>query len=302
MKPLSLIMLALASVAAGWWGRRELEGDRPPFALRSIISWGGYALRSNSCPAGNAKCGKQSCCPNGTTCNTGDADYPICCPSSADCSSVVSVVYACADTSWTMWHYLGDFCCAADEIGTADYPYVQCLAATLPIPTSIIASSVVQQTGAGGVSTGSPAGTATDGGKASSTGTSSPGAGPNTDSGTSSGLGSAAESAPLDSGLSQGAQIAIAVLATFAGLMAIFIAWILYDRAKTRRALLLQQRQYPAPSMSTTPQTLAHPSPPAYAGLPQHTQELHGQPAPYVLVQQFGGGQEPELDAQSRRE
>jgi len=52
-------------------------------ARRDLVSWGGYALRSGTCPSGTSACGTAHCCPNSYTCN--GATYGatrICCPSS----------------------------------------------------------------------------------------------------------------------------------------------------------------------------------------------------------------------------
>lgn len=58
-----------------------------------------------------------------------------------DCSETVKRVYACADTSWTLWEYNDMFCCQADEVGTQSGGE-KCLPTNIPVPTSIIVSSV----------------------------------------------------------------------------------------------------------------------------------------------------------------
>lgn len=58
-----------------------------------------------------------------------------------DCSETVKRVYACADTLWTLWEHWDMFCCQADEVGTEDLGE-KCLPTNIPVPTSIIVSSV----------------------------------------------------------------------------------------------------------------------------------------------------------------
>ena len=97
------------------------------------------------------------------------------------------------------------------------------------------------------------------------------------------------------SGLSQGAVVAIAILATLVGLMSIFIGWILYDRRKLQQ--LLRKDLHPKTTLQVSGLQTFY-TPQHEQSLPTYgqTQELHGQGAQQLLE----GPQHPELPSGQR--
>ncbi|KAK4207343.1 hypothetical protein QBC37DRAFT_487555 [Rhypophila decipiens] len=226
-------------------------------AKRDIIPWGGYPLlvsSENSCPNDTTRCGRQGCCPNATFCNTNGP--AICCPKEEeDCSDIVERVYACADTSWNMWNYLSNFCCEADKVGTHANLEDRCLPTNIPVPSSIIVSSVQQQTktrpvNSPGTTGSGPRPTSPSGGSDSGSGSGSgsdppdssgsdSGSGSGSGSGTGAGTGTGSNTGSSDSnnGLSTPATIAIAVLATALGLALLFMGWFLWYRSHKKKQI-----------------------------------------------------------------
>lgn len=139
-----------------------LQPEKRSIVGRGLTSWGGYALLVNPCPSGTSTCGTASCCPTGYTCNAdANTDVPLCCPSSestlpllhqshtltiaqlgTDCTATVKALNACADQSWELYQFGGLFCCPSDSVGTYSSAGRQCIARSLPIPTSISLSTV----------------------------------------------------------------------------------------------------------------------------------------------------------------
>jgi hypothetical protein len=134
--------------------------------------------------------------------------------------------------------------------------------------------------------------TATIGSSSRTTGTS--GSSSASGSGSSRSNGSSGSNTSNPNGLPQGALIAIAVLATITGLMALFIGWYIlyYRRRKQQRASL--PRPYFVPPVST-PQSLPGQQPamtPSLYVIPHlQTHELHGQAAPIISAQESGADQ-----------
>ncbi|KAM7195874.1 hypothetical protein V8F33_006523 [Rhypophila sp. PSN 637] len=262
----------LLNRAAELQSKHQQEPTDQAIAKRDIIPWGGYPLlvsSDNSCPKDTTRCGRQGCCPNATFCNTNGA--AVCCPKEdEDCSDVVERVYACADTSWTMWYYLSNFCCEADKVGTHANLEDRCLPTNIPVPSSIIVSSVQQQTktrpvnspgttGSGpqptspsggsndsgsGSTSDQPDSSGSDSGSGSGSGSgtgsdsgSGSGTGAGTGTGTGSNTGSSSGSTDSNNGLSTPATIAIAVLATALGLALLFMGWFLWYRSHKKKQI-----------------------------------------------------------------
>ncbi|KAK3391142.1 hypothetical protein B0H63DRAFT_467349 [Podospora didyma] len=243
----SSVATARWSLLGRWWHEEETRSLTAPehhhhgselLAPRSIISWGGYSIRAQNCPSGTMKCGTSSnafsmCCPNSTVCRNPSSGYPICCPDGNDCSSIVGSVPACADTSWTLWAFTSRFCCAGDEFGTHDNLNDQCLATTLPVPTSIILGSVTQYTDLPTTNGGAnPPKTTSTGSRSSTIGPG--GSGP----GNSITGNDGSENSSGGGGFPQSASIAIAILAILLALALGLIIWLLYDRSKWKPRLL----------------------------------------------------------------
>ncbi|KAK3387775.1 hypothetical protein B0H63DRAFT_542195 [Podospora didyma] len=137
------------------------------------------------------------------------------------------------------------------------------------------------------------------------------------DNGSSTSLnagGSAPGSVTNSAGLSQGAIIAIAILATLVGLMAVFIMWIMYDRRKLQH--LLRPDPYPkttTPQVSDLQTTTTYTPPQLGPGPEQHlptygqAQTSYAPPHPEQSLPTYGqnqelhgheGPQHPELSAE----
>ncbi|KAG4428270.1 hypothetical protein IFR05_016246 [Cadophora sp. M221] len=213
---------------------------------RGLVSWGGYGLHISPCIEGTTACG-DSCCPSSYKCAS-PGNYKvnlnpeaICCPTDTDCSATVRVVQACADTSWGLYHVLGEYCCPPDMVGI--YPKddgPMCMLASLPIPSDRLAAAVKQATTANsavataGSSKTSSAGSSVSSSTSSATiasgsGTTTSGSDTQSPAGTTD---NSTQSSSKSSGLSKGATIAIAVLAAALGLLSIIIIWYFWKKKR----------------------------------------------------------------------
>ncbi|KAF2671183.1 hypothetical protein BT63DRAFT_210032 [Microthyrium microscopicum] len=282
MKP--LLLTAVAGLAGA---TLTLEPIKRAIFPRDLSSWGGFPILQDSgnCVSGTTTCGTASCCPNGWTCNTSGSQQastsaPICCPSSGDCTATVLALHTCADTSWDLYSFGGYFCCASDTVGTYSSAGKQCLAKSLPIPTSISLTKVTQ-------ATSTPTGAATSGGSkvtSASAGTTTA-VGGNTSSSSGSNSGSGSGSSGTVTKVPQTAAIAIAVLAGVVVLLVIFIIWRCRRSRKNAQAHIPQAQpqfqQYPGGSPMNAPVSPVsypvHPSPPMYKAPTPMAHELTGQ-------------------------
>ncbi|CUS07094.1 unnamed protein product [Tuber aestivum] len=194
---------------------------------RQNSSFGGWGLKMVNCPGETQKCGTNyGCCPKDTICITGSlAGALACCPTKESCGEVIKTIPVCADPSWTLWQNDGQnpFCCLSGQFGyqTAGMDS-SCAEPDLPVPSSLLATSVVPAHGASatgrprasktGTSTRARSATATSG---SSGGDSAGAAEEATDGGSSASAGS---TNTAKSGLSTGAIAGIGVAAGIIGI------------------------------------------------------------------------------------
>ncbi|KLU90330.1 hypothetical protein MAPG_09293 [Magnaporthiopsis poae ATCC 64411] len=281
-------------------------------ARRDLVSWGGYALLRKNCPSGTSSC-DGSCCPDGYSCS-GDYRGKVCCPDKTDCSQTVKAVSACADKSWTLWRsscstcITTTFCCAGDEVGTYDPAAgLQCINKAIPVPKSIIVSSIEQQTTSENAPTIGGAPTTTTGAGSRirpTTSGSSPGSNP--DSGIGPGTSSPSDSSSGGSGsagLPQAAVVAIAVLATALGMLAASFACFVFYRRRKKAAQPHGGPLTSTPQQPSNGQQATAPPPMYYVAPHPQTEELHGQTAPVVVASVPESGSDPrfELAEQPRK-
>ncbi|PWW74984.1 hypothetical protein C7212DRAFT_205472 [Tuber magnatum] len=189
---------------------------------RQNSSFGGWGLRMVNCPTETQKCGtNDGCCPKDMICITSSLMGALaCCPTKESCGEVIRTLPVCADPGWTLWKNDGQnpFCCLPGQFG---YQTVgsdsSCAEPDMPVPSSLLATSLVPANGAS--ATGSPrtskTGTSTRGRSATATPNSEGGSAEEAAGGDSSA--SAGSSNTSKSGLSTGATAGIGVAAGIIG-------------------------------------------------------------------------------------
>ncbi|RFU29253.1 hypothetical protein B7463_g7097, partial [Scytalidium lignicola] len=105
-----------------------------------------------ACTAGNSF-DNPTCCPSGQSCFTmAGEDIPYCCPTDKDCNTAVINFPVCANTSWTMFIYEGNyfFCCDPAKIAVKPITGIGglCVPAEQVVPTSLLATATKQDTAA----------------------------------------------------------------------------------------------------------------------------------------------------------
>ncbi|KAF4632063.1 hypothetical protein G7Y89_g6065 [Cudoniella acicularis] len=214
---------------------------------------GGWALglANEICPAeAPVQCGNANCCPPGQTCHGIGAYY--CCPTSADCGTVVVNFPVCANSSWDMYTMKNGYwiCCEPGTVGITPTqsgsgmcePPDVVQAALLATPTAQYSGGpAATSSGAGAQNTAvtSVKGGSTPTTKAGITSTDANG-GVNVDTTQSAGVGSGSSTTGSNSSspiltLSLGAIVGIAVVGSGALLTVLALIWLCCRRRSRKR-------------------------------------------------------------------
>jgi hypothetical protein len=146
MPNLLLIVLLLLSSFLHCLASNAMLAKRiePALVAPRDSNYGGWALSSQSCPAGSKSCpvpnNALSCCPNAYDCKHDSLDQNFCCktgkspsiycdvlalewlklPTGLNCQSTIQNIPVCADPSWGLfWSGTGSnyFCCLSNQVG-----------------------------------------------------------------------------------------------------------------------------------------------------------------------------------------